>query len=157
MAPTSTKVLVNASGTNILPSAPLMVNTGRKLTIVVLIAARIAEPTSRVARNTTSMRASAGAACLRCRSTFSVTITLMSTIVPMAIAIPASATILASTPTSFMRMKPIRTASGSVRLMTSAVRRCHTMRITTSRVTSNCWDKASPRVPRVSWIRPVRS
>ena len=48
------KVLVYARGLKSLPSAPIMVNTGRKLTTVVATAVSTAPPTSLAARCTTS-------------------------------------------------------------------------------------------------------
>ena len=47
------KVFVNASGLKSFPSAPVIVNIGRKLTMVVEIPVKTAPPTSRVARKTT--------------------------------------------------------------------------------------------------------
>ena len=44
------KVLVNARGLNNLPSAPIIVKTGRKLTTVVETAVKMALPTSLAAR-----------------------------------------------------------------------------------------------------------
>ena len=44
------KVFVNARGLNSFPSAPVMVNTGRKLTTVVATAVSTALPTSEAAR-----------------------------------------------------------------------------------------------------------
>ncbi len=55
----------------------------------------------------------------------------MSTIVPIAMAIPERATMLASTPKNFIAMKHIRTAIGSNPLIKMLLRRCITMRITT--------------------------
>ena len=46
----SANVFVNASGLNILPSAASMVNTGRKLTMVVATAVTTADATSTVAK-----------------------------------------------------------------------------------------------------------
>ena len=46
----SANVFVKASGLKSLPSAPVIVNTGRKLITVVDTAVRTAEPTSLVAR-----------------------------------------------------------------------------------------------------------
>jgi hypothetical protein len=92
-----------------------MVNTGRKLITVVLIAVSTAEPTSPGAAKDHLDARLVRSASSRCLSTFSVTMTPMSTMVPMAMAMPASATTFASTPNSFMRMKPMSTASGSMR------------------------------------------
>ncbi len=47
-------VLVNASGLNSFPSAPIIVKTGKKLTTVVATAVITALPTSLAARCTTS-------------------------------------------------------------------------------------------------------
>ena len=58
---------------------------------------------------------------------FSQMITPMSTIAPIAIAMPDSATMLAATPNVFIAMKHIRTASGSRALMSSELRRCITI------------------------------
>ena len=46
MEAVNAKVLVNANGRNNLPSAPIIVKTGIKLTMVVITAVRIAELTS---------------------------------------------------------------------------------------------------------------
>ena len=58
-------VFVNANGRKSFPSAPIIVNTGRKLTTVVATAVTTAPPTSRVARNTVSKDRSPGGARLR--------------------------------------------------------------------------------------------
>ncbi len=60
----------------------------------------------------------------------------ISTIVPMAIAIPDRATMLASTPNVFIAMKHINTASGSRPLISTELRRCRTITITTTMVTN---------------------
>ena len=54
---------------------------------------------------------------------FSVRTIPTSTTVPMAMAMPESATMFASTPASFMLMKVISTASGSIAEMRMLVRR----------------------------------
>ena len=51
-------VLVNASGRNNFPSAPIIVKTGRKLIIVVSTAVRMAPETSDVALYTTVLTGS---------------------------------------------------------------------------------------------------
>jgi hypothetical protein len=91
-----------------------------------------------------------GRASSRWRITFSEMMIPMSTMVPMAMAIPASATTLASTPNTFMPMNVRSTASGSMALTTSDVRRCMSMMMTTMIVTRICWSRASFSVPSVS-------
>ena len=83
--------------------------------------------------------------------------TPMSTIVPIAIAIPESATTLASTPKCFIAMKHINTDSGNRPEIIPALRRCATISSTTSTVTRISSRSASLSVPSVSWINPVRS
>ena len=74
----------------------------------------------------------------------------MSTMVPMAIAMPESATTLASTPNNFMPMKENSTASGNTLDIRAAVRRCITSSTTTIRATMICWRTAFSSVSRVS-------
>ena len=142
---------------NSFPSAASIAKTGRKLTTVVRIAVMIAPPTSEVARKMTSSRLSSSRARPRWRSTFSPTMTPMSTIVPMAMAIPDSATMFASTPKTLIAMKAPRIASGRMAETRNDVARCPTITSTTSTVTSTSWEIAVLSVPSVSWMRPVRS
>lgn len=51
----------------------------------------------------------------------------------------------------------VSTASGSIEPMSALARRWNIMTMTTSSVTRISWTRASLRVPRVSWISPVRS
>ena len=81
---------------------------------------------------------------------FSQTMMPMSTIVPMAMAMPDSATTLASTPKVFIAMKHIRTASGSNALIRNELRRCITITITTMIVTRISSTSAVFSVPSVS-------
>ena len=143
-------VLVNASGRNSLPSAPIIVNTGRKLTIVVATAVSTAPPTSLDARWITSSRFSSGRASSRCFKMFSQRMMPMSTIVPMAMAMPERATMLASTPNVFMAMKHINTASGNSALISSELRRCITETRITMIVTRISSTSAVFSVPSVS-------
>ena len=151
------KVLVIASGRNILPSAPIMKKTGRKPTTVVATAVSTAEPTSLAARWTTSNLGASGGAILRWRRMFSQMTIPMSTIVPMAMAMPDRATMLASTPKSFIATKHISTANGSIAPISTLERRWIIMTMTTTSVTSISWTRASLSVPSVSRISPVRS
>jgi hypothetical protein len=88
---------------------------------------------------------------------FSVTMIPMSTIVPMAMAMPESATMLASTPNIFIAMNPISTAMGSIELTSNALRKCITITMTTMMVTRISSMSALLSVPSVSWMSPVRS
>lgn len=144
------KVLVNARGLKSLPSAPVIVKTGKKLTMVVETAVRTAPPTSLAALKTTSSLLSSGAASSRCFRIFSQMIIPISTIVPMAIAMPDSATIFASTPKVFIAIKHIRTAKGSRPLMRIELLRCTTKTMTTMIVTRISSVRAVFNVPKVS-------
>ena len=98
IAPPRAKVLVKARGLNNFPSAPSSAKTGRKLTIVVRTAATIAEATSVAPLYTVVNKSSpSGRFSMRCTILSDRTIPT-STMVPMAMAIPESATIFASTP-----------------------------------------------------------
>ncbi len=88
---------------------------------------------------------------------FSERMTPTSTMVPMAMAIPERATILASTPKSFMLIKTISTATGSNPDIRMEARRLNTITTITRMVTKISRVRASLRVPRVSWISSVRS
>ena len=144
------KVLVKARGLKSLPSAPVIVKTGKKLTMVVETAVRTAPPTSLAALKTTSSLLSSGAASSRCFRIFSQMIMPISTIVPMAIAMPDSATIFASTPKVFIAIKHISTAKGSRPLMSTELLRCTTKTITTMIVTRISSVRAVFNVPKVS-------
>ena len=74
----------------------------------------------------------------------------MSTIVPMAMAMPDRATMLASTPNVFMAMKHISTASGSSALISNELRRCITITRITMIVTRISSISAVFSVPSVS-------
>ena len=150
MDATRANVLVYASGLKSLPSAPIMANTGKKLTTVVSTAVKTAPPTSLAARWTTSNDDSSGEARSKCRRMFSHTTMPISTIVPMAMAMPDSATMLACTPNSFMPTKHNRTVRGSMPLTNALLRRCITITSTTMIVTSISSQMASLSVPNVS-------
>ena len=70
--------------------------------------------------------------------------------VPIAIAIPDSATILASTPKTFIAIKQISIARGSSALINTELLRCNTRTITTIIVTSISSVRAVLNVPNVS-------
>ncbi len=74
----------------------------------------------------------------------------MSTIVPMAMAMPDNATTFASTPENRMQMKEKRTARGSTPEINAALRRWSTIKMTTMMVTRICCRTAFSSVPRVS-------
>ena len=81
----------------------------------------------------------------------------MSTMVPMAMAMPDRATMLASTPKTFMAIKHISTANGSMAPIRTLPRRLPTISTTTRTVMSTSFRRAAPSVPRVSRISPERS
>ena len=81
---------------------------------------------------------------------FSESMTPTSTIVPIAIAIPDSATILASTPKSFIAINTINTATGNSPEINTEARRLNTIMIMTKMVMSISKVKASLSVPNVS-------
>jgi len=81
----------------------------------------------------------------------------MSTMVPMAMAMPESATMLASTLNCFIAMKHIRIATGSTAEISSELRKCRTITSTTITVTSTSSKSASLSVSSVSPISFVRS
>src|SRR5699024_1474095 len=127
IAATIAKVLVKASGLKSLPSAATMVKIGRKLTMVVVMAVTMAWDTSDDALKTTSSSDSPGPERSICCSIFSQSTMPISTITPMAIAIPVSETMLASTEASFIAMNVISTATGSIPEMSNDVRRFSTI------------------------------
>ncbi len=146
----SANVFVKARGRNSLPSAAIIVNTGRKLTTVVDTAVKTALATSFDARKMTWPRSSFGSASSKCLRMFSHRMMPISTMVPMAIAIPDRATMLASTPNVFMAMNTIKTASGNNALMRMELRRCSTITRITMIVTRISSDSAVLSVPSVS-------
>ena len=81
---------------------------------------------------------------------FSVRIIPISTIVPIAIAMPDNATMFASTPNVFMAMKHIKTASGSSALIRNELRRWTTITRITMIVTRISSNSAVFNVPSVS-------
>ncbi len=147
---TNANVLVNAKGRNSFPSAAIIVNTGRKLTTVVDTAVRTALATSWDARNITCARFSDGSASSKCFNMFSQRIIPISTIVPIAIAMPDNATMFASTPNVFMAIKHINTASGSNALMRNELLKCSTITRITIMVTRISSERAVLSVPSVS-------
>ena len=152
---TNANVLVYANGLKSFPSAPIMENTGRKLITVVETAVMTAPLTSETAFNIKSLVLPFSFS--RCRRIFSVTTIPISTIVPIAMAIPDKATIFASTLNNFIPIKTNSTVSGSMAEMSKEDRKCiNIIRITIMviRISSR---KASFNVSSVSWISPVRS
>ena len=81
---------------------------------------------------------------------FSDKITPTSTMVPIAMAIPERATILASTLKNFIEIKTIKTATGNKPEMRMEARRLKTITIITSTVIRISNVRASLSVPRVS-------
>ncbi|CAI8160282.1 MAG: Uncharacterised protein [Formosa sp. Hel3_A1_48] len=80
-----------------------------------------------------------------------------STIVPIAIAIPDNATILASTPKSFIAINTIKTATGKSPEISMEARRLNTIMIITRMVIKISKVNASLSVPKVSCISSVLS
>ena len=150
-------VLVNANGANNFPSAPSIIKIGKKLINVVETDVTIAEETSVVARKTTDVIDSSGERSLTNCRMFSNSTIPKSTMVPMAIAIPDSATILASTRVYFIAMNTIRTATGNRAETNKAARMFPIITIITSTTTNNSSKSASSKVPRVSLIKMLRS
>ena len=87
----------------------------------------------------------------------SVTTIPMSTIVPIAMAMPDRATTFASTPKTRIATNVIRIAMGSTLAISSELRRLSTITATTMIVISTSWLRASRSVPRVSPMSPLRS
>ena len=143
-------VFVNAKGLKSFPSAAVIVNTGKKPTTVVATAVTIALATSLDARYITSSLLSPSFDSLRCFRMFSHITMPISTIVPIAIAIPDSATILASILKIRIAIKHISTAIGNSPLIKIELRRCITNAITTITVTSISSISAVSSVPSVS-------
>ena len=76
---------------------------------------------------------------------------------PIAIAIPESATTLASTPAYRITMKVIKTPTGKSPEMMMEALRFSTKINTTIILIRISWDSAFSKVPMVSWINWVRS
>ena len=132
-----------------------MVKTGKKLTTVVATAVKTAPPISEVALRITPkvVLIPFSILCLassRCFNIFSETIIPISTMVPMAMAIPDRATILASTPKSFIPTKTIRTVKGSRLVIRKEDFRCINMTKITMMVIKISSRSACFRVPNVS-------
>ena len=134
IAAPSAKVLVKASGRNNFPSAPSSANTGKKLTMVVSTAATTAEPTSAEPSYTVVNKSSLSPWVSNLRTMFSDITIPTSTMVPMAIAMPESATMLASTPNNFITIKVINTAMGKSPDTTREARRLNKSTMTTMMV-----------------------
>ena len=138
-------------------------NTGIKLTIVVLTAVMTAGTTSAAdSRMTTNRRRRppgepAASHSAKPPYTFSSTMMPMSTIVPIAIAMPASDITLASTPNTFIAMNDINTAIGSVMAITMLARTCNRNKTITAIVIRISYISASDSVATVSSINTVRS
>ncbi len=125
--------------------------------MVVSTAVTTAEATSVVPSYTTFSLDSSGPALSICRMMFSTSTMAMSTIVPIAMAIPDKATILAVTSMYFMAMKVMSTAMGRTPDIRAEALRFITIISTTMIVIRICSDKASSSVPIVSWISSVLS
>ena len=151
------EVLVKAKGLNNFPSAPIIVNTGIKLIIVVITAVNMAPETSAVALYTTVFIGRFSSFSSICRSTFSDRITPTSTIVPIAMAIPDKATMFASTLNSFIEIKTINTATGNSPEISTEALKLNTIIIITKMVIKISNVSASSSVPKVSWISSVLS
>ena len=81
----------------------------------------------------------------------------MSTITPIAIAIPDNATIFASTPKNLISMKVISTPAGKRPAMITDALRLRTRTIITIMLMRISCESADPSVPIVSLIRVVLS
>ena len=88
---------------------------------------------------------------------FSVNTMPMSTIVPIAIAIPPSAMMFASTPVSFIATSASSTPRGSTALITSELRMLRSITRTTSTVIRISWKSAVDSVSMVSCTSCERS
>ena len=146
MAAAKAKVFVKASGRNNRPSAPTILNTGRKLTIVVAAAVMTALPTSRVALKTISKRFSSGEARSKCLRIFSQIIMPIATMAPIPITIPDKETIFASIWNTFIPMNVSRTARGSTIEITKELLKCITHNNITIIVTKISSSKAESKV-----------
>ena len=93
----------------------------------------------------------------KCRKIFSTSTIPMSTITPMAMAIPDNATILASTPKKCIKIKVISTPNGNNPATITEARRFNTNTIITMILIRISCERADSRVPMVSFINPVRS
>jgi len=149
-------VLVMARGRNSLPSEDDRNNTGRNATMVVITLVRIAPATCPVPVITELSRSSSGCSRIR-RFTLSNTMMPVSTMVPMAMAMPPRERMLASTRRIFMKMKVNNTPAGRIRLMITLPRMLMIRKRITIEVTRISSRRAVFRVPMVSWIRVVRS
>jgi hypothetical protein len=105
----------------------------------------------------TLARLFSGGASARWATMFSVNTIPMSTIVPIAIAMPARAITFASTPVAFMVANAARTASGSTAEISNEVLKLRSITSTMITVTRICWKSAVESVSRVSCMSVVRS
>ena len=148
---------MNASGVNNLPSSPVSTKTGIKLRIVVKPAVIIAPETSLTPATTNSSIEPSFLFCSSFRTMFSDKIIPKSTIVPMAIAIPESATIFASTANNFIAIKTMRTATGNKPETTIDILRLRSITRTTKIAINISKYKAELSVPSVLLINSVLS
>ena len=139
-----------------------MANTGRKLTIVVIIAVAIAPDTSLTALYISPASAFpfviprfSGISIYRMMLSTNTTPT--STITPMAMAIPDRATMFASIPVYRININVASTAMGSMLAITTDARRLSTSTIITMIQISISCERLDSSVPIVSLISPVRS
>jgi len=113
--------------------------------------------TSAAARATTSALGTSSPADSKRALMFSTSTMPMSTMVPIAIAIPDSAMMWASTPKSFMKTKAPITPRGRRAEMINEPPILRSITSTTRMVTRSCWMRAFESVPSVSRMSPVRS
>ena len=124
--PAIANVMVSAIGLNSLPSRPVSENSGRKTTMMMMIAKAIGLITSRAAsriRCVLLIGLPDSRACDSSLKEFSTSTTAPSTIIPVPMARPASDIRLAETPNCCcIRMNAISIASGKVMITTMAER-----------------------------------
>ncbi len=148
------KVLVKASGPNMRPSCDSSVKIGRKETVMTSRLKNSAGPTWLAASIRISTRGLSGGARSRCLWAFSIITMAASIMAPTAMAMPPRLMMLEPSPIAFIAANAISMPTGSIRMATSALRRCS--RNTTQ--TSATMMLSSISVPfSVSIARSIRS
>ena len=157
--PAMAKLILKAIGLNSLPSRPCKLNSGRKTTMMIMMAKAIGLATSRAAARTAAVRLTCSPrACpsAMMRNAFSVITTAPSTIMPMPMASPASDIRLADSPACSLKMKAISIASGKAVITTMAERNSPRNRNSTTATRMAPSIKAISAVDTASSTKSVR-
>ena len=143
---------MKASGENIRPDRPVNANTGRNETAMMVSEKKRAGPTSLVASTMIAQCGFLPRSRSRCLWAFSIITMAPSTMAPIAIAIPPSDMMLATSPWEYMTAMAIRMPTGRVKIATKAERRWSrksTQTAATIRLSSSSFLRS------IAWARPI--